>query len=261
VADHCLRSEDYVNVIVADKQPHPAYLDMMRRSSIARRASVSGSGEQRRRCRAGPVIASAGDILTTEALAASSFSASTFQSEDPLRQCGRSVSPAPDTEHPHGLSARDFDSLFTRDKPVILQLPWLPLADPQIHVPPNEPRQHHVRGYKERAISTHPELLIHNQVDRFDLAIDAIDRVPKLQGPGAHLKEWLKGQIIERSITPIPRSRQTRDPELEVASRQRVSCRMLRSLRLNSWRGSAPSRHVSCPHRFARSLSQCSSCR
>ena len=104
----------------------------------------------------------------------------------------------PDTEHPHGLSDRDFDSLFTKDKPVIFNFhgyPWL------IHKFTYRRTNHaniHVRGYKEKGnINTPLELAIRNQVDRFNLAIDVIDRVPKLQGPGAQLKEWLKGQIIE----------------------------------------------------------------
>jgi xylulose-5-phosphate/fructose-6-phosphate phosphoketolase len=104
----------------------------------------------------------------------------------------------PASEHPHGLSDRDFDSLFTTDKPVIFNFhgyPWL------IHKFTYRRTNHvniHVRGYKEKGnINTPLELLIRNQVDRFNLAIDVIDRVPKLEGPCAHLKEWLKGQIIE----------------------------------------------------------------
>ncbi|MGC1382400.1 MAG: hypothetical protein WA823_01385, partial [Candidatus Acidiferrales bacterium] len=93
---------------------------------------------------------------------------------------------------------RDFDSLFTTAKPVIFNFhgyPWL------IHKFTYRRTNHsniHVRGYKEKGnINTPLELLIRNQVDRFTLAIDVIDRVPSLQGPGAHLKEWLKDQIIE----------------------------------------------------------------
>ena len=103
-----------------------------------------------------------------------------------------------EVEHPHGLSDRDFDSLFTRDKPVIFNFhgyPWL------IHKFTYRRTNHaniHVGGYKEKGnINTPLEPAIRNQVDRFDLAIDVIDRIPKLQERGAHLKEWLKGQIIE----------------------------------------------------------------
>ena len=146
------------------------------------------------------VIASAGDILTHEALAAVAILRRELPGpEDPLRQRRRSVPPAARVrEHPHGLSDRDFDSLFTSDKPVIFNFhgyPWL------IHKFTYRRTNHaniHVRGYKEKGnINTPLELAILNQVDRFNLAIDVIDRVPQAAGHGAHLKEWLKGQIID----------------------------------------------------------------
>ena len=200
VADHCLRSQDYVNVIVADKQPHLAYLDMeaaivhcTKGIGIWDWASTDNGAEP------DVVVASAGDILTEEALAAVAILRKHFPD---LKI--RFVNVVDlyrlqlDTEHPHGLSDRDFDSLFTKDKPVIFNFhgyPWL------IHKFTYRRTNHdniHVRGYKEKGnINTPLELAILNQVDRFDLAIDVIDRVPGLQGRGAHLKEWLKGQIIE----------------------------------------------------------------
>ncbi len=200
VADHCLRSQDYVNVIVSDKQPHLVYLDMD--AAIIHCTKGIGiwdwaSNDQG----ADPdvVIASAGDVLTAEALAAVAI----LREHCPDLKI-RFVNVVdlfrlqPDTEHPHGLSDRDFDSLFTRDKPVIFNFhgyPWL------IHKFTYRRTNHaniHVRGYKEKGnINTPLELAIRNQVDRFNLAIDVIDRVPKLRGPGAHLKEWLAGQIIE----------------------------------------------------------------
>ena len=200
VADHCLRSEDYVNVIVADKQPHLVYLDMdaaiihcTKGIGIWEWASNDAGAEP------DVVVASAGDILTQEALAAVAI---LRQNLPDLKIRFVNVVDLyrlqPDTEHPHGLSDRDFDSLFTKDKPVIFNFhgyPWL------IHKFTYRRTNHaniHVRGYKEKGnINTPLELAIRNQVDRFNLAIDVIDRVPKLQGPGAHLKEWLKGQIIE----------------------------------------------------------------
>ena len=104
----------------------------------------------------------------------------------------------PDTEHPHGLSDRDFDSLFTQDKPVIFNFhgyPWL------IHKFTYRRTNHgniHVRGYKEKGnINTPLELAIRNQVDRFNLAIDVIDRVPRIRDSAAHVKDWLRNQIIE----------------------------------------------------------------
>jgi xylulose-5-phosphate/fructose-6-phosphate phosphoketolase len=200
VADHCLRSENYVNVIVSDKQPHLVYLDMdaaiihcTKGIGIWEWASNDAGVEP------DVVVASAGDVLTQEALAAVAILRQSFQD---LKIRFVNVVDLyrlqPDTEHPHGLSDRDFDSLFTKDKPVIFNFhgyPWL------IHKFTYRRTNHsniHVRGYKEKGnINTPLELAIRNQVDRFNLAIDVIDRVPKLQGAGAALKEWLKGQIIE----------------------------------------------------------------
>ena len=104
----------------------------------------------------------------------------------------------PETEHPHGLSDRDFDSLFTVDKPVIFNFHAYASL---IHKLTYRRKNHdniHVRGYKEKGnINTPLELAILNQIDRFNLAIDVIDRVPGLQASAAHIKEWLKDQIIE----------------------------------------------------------------
>ncbi len=200
VTDHCLRSEDYVNVIVADKQPHLAYLSMdeavlhcTKGIGIWEWAS-NDAGED-----PDLVLASAGDVLTAEALAATAILREHFAD---LKIRFVNVVDLyrlqPDTEHPHGLSDRDFDSLFTVDKPVIFNFhgyPWL------IHKFTYRRTNHqniHVRGYKEKGnINTPLELAIRNQVDRFTLAIDSIDRVPKLQARGAQVKEWLKAQLIE----------------------------------------------------------------
>ncbi len=200
VADHCLRSKDYVNVIVADKQSHLVFLDM----EAAMIHCTKGIGIWDWACsdegkEPDVVMASAGDILTQEALAAIAI----LREHCPDLKI-RYVNVVdlyrlqPATEHPHGLSDRDFDSLFTKSKPVIFNFhgyPWL------IHKFTYRRTNHaniHVRGYKEKGnINTPLELLIRNQVDRFNLAIDVVDRVPKLQETAAHLKEWLHGQIIE----------------------------------------------------------------
>ncbi len=200
VADHCLRSKDYVNVIVSDKQNHLNYLTMDQAITHCTKgigiwdwASTDAGAEP------DVVMACAGDVITMEALAAVAILREHFP-DLKLRFVNvvDLYKLSPDTEHAHGLSDRDFDSLFTRDKPVIFNFhgyPWL------IHKFTYRRANHHnihVRGYKERGnINTPLELAIRNQVDRFDLAIDVIDRVPRLQGPGAHVKEWLKGQIIE----------------------------------------------------------------
>jgi xylulose-5-phosphate/fructose-6-phosphate phosphoketolase len=200
VADHCLRSVDYVNVIVSDKQQHLLYLDMEEAVvHCTKGIGVWNWASNDAGCDPDVVVACAGDIPTQEALAAVAL----------LREALpdlkiRFVNVVdlyrlqPDTEHPHGLSDRDFDSLFTVDKPVIFNFhgyPWL------IHKFTYRRTNHsnmHVRGYKEKGnINTPLELAIRNQIDRFDIAIDVIDRVPRLQGQGTHLKEWLKRQIIE----------------------------------------------------------------
>jgi xylulose-5-phosphate/fructose-6-phosphate phosphoketolase len=104
----------------------------------------------------------------------------------------------PASEHPHGLSDRDFDSLFTADKPVIFNFHSYASLVHKLSYRRTNHENIHVRGYKEKGnINTPLELAIINQIDRFDLAIDVIDRVPSLRTIGAHVKEWLKDQIID----------------------------------------------------------------
>ncbi|MGD0305237.1 MAG: phosphoketolase family protein [Candidatus Acidiferrales bacterium] len=200
VADHCLRSQNYVNVIVADKQNHLVYLTMEEAVVHCTKGigiwdwASTDNGEE-----PDVVMASAGDILTQEVLAAIVILREHFPKLK-IRYVNvvdlYRLQPA--SEHPHGLSDRDFDSLFTKDKPVIFNFHGYPWLIHKFTYRRNNHNNIHVRGYKEKGnINTPLELLIRNEVDRFTLAIDVIDRVPSLQGPGAHLKEWLKGQIIE----------------------------------------------------------------
>jgi xylulose-5-phosphate/fructose-6-phosphate phosphoketolase len=200
VADHCLRSTDYINVIVADKQPHLQYLDMQE----AIRHCTKGIGiwdwASSDDCQEPDVVmACAGDIATMESLAAVAILLDKFPDlKIRFVNVVDLFKLQPDTQHPHGLSDRDFDSLFTRDKPIIFNFhayPWL------IHKLAYKRTNHanmHVRGYKEKGnINTPLELAIENQVDRFNLAIDVIDRVPRLASIGAHAKDWLRNQIID----------------------------------------------------------------
>jgi xylulose-5-phosphate/fructose-6-phosphate phosphoketolase len=197
VANHCLRSTDYVNVIVSDKQLHLQYLDMdaaiyhcARGIGIWEWASTDNGREP------DVVFVGCGDIATQEALAATRL-----LREDFPDLAIRFVNVVdlfrlePSTEHPHGLTDRDFDGLFTKDKPVIFNFhgyPWL------IHRLTYRRLNHaniHVRGYKEKGnINTPMELAICNQTDRYSLAIDAIDRVPKLMSIGAHAKARYQNQ-------------------------------------------------------------------
>jgi xylulose-5-phosphate/fructose-6-phosphate phosphoketolase len=200
VGDHCLRSVNYVNVIVADKQSHLQYLDM--KSAIDHCTKGIGIWEWASTdagVEPDVVMACAGDIPTMESLAAVAILREKFP-DLKIRFVNvvdlyRLV---PDTEHPHGLSERDFDSLFTTDKPVIFNFHAYAALIHKLTYRRTNHANIHVRGYKEKGnINTPLELAILNQVDRFNLAIDVIDRVPRLHGVGAHEKEWLKSQIIE----------------------------------------------------------------
>ena len=199
VADHCLRSENYVNVIVSDKQQHLQYLDMD--AAIAHCTKGLGiwdwaSNDQG--TEPDVVMAAAGDIPTKEALAATAMLRQDFPDlKIRFINVVNLFKLQPESEHPHGLSDRDFDSLFTTSKPIIFNFhgyPWL------IHRLAYRRKNHanlHVRGYKEKGnINTPLELAIQNQIDRFSLAMDVIDRVPSLQTAGAHAKEHYRNQQI-----------------------------------------------------------------
>jgi xylulose-5-phosphate/fructose-6-phosphate phosphoketolase len=200
VTDHCLRSVNYVNVIVADKAPHLQYLTMVEAVDHCTKGigiwefASSDNGVE-----PDVVMACAGDIPTAESLAAVAI----LRERCPELKI-RFVNVVdlfrlmPETEHPHGLSDREFDSLFTADKPVIFNFHSYASLVHKLTYRRKNHNNIHVRGYKEKGnINTPLELAIVNQVDRFDLAIDVIDRVPKLQATAAHTKEWLKSQIIE----------------------------------------------------------------
>ncbi len=200
VADHCLRSTEYVNVIVADKAEHLQYLTMQQAvDHCTKGIGIWDFASNDNGVEPDAVIACAGDIPTSEALAAVAI----------LRERCTDVKIRfvnvvdlfrlmPEHEHPHGLSEREFDSLFTTDKPVIFNFHAYAAL---IHKFTYKRKNHdnfHVRGYKEKGnINTPLELAILNQVDRFNLAIDVIDRVPKLQAAAAHTKQWLQDQIVE----------------------------------------------------------------
>jgi xylulose-5-phosphate/fructose-6-phosphate phosphoketolase len=199
VADHCLRSENYINVIVSDKQMHLQYLDMDAAiTHCTKGISIWGQASNDQGEEPDVVMACAGDIPTQEALAATALLREQFAD---LRIRFINVIDLfklqSDREHPHGLSDRDFDSLFTLDTPVIFNFhgyPWL------IHKLTYNRTNHknlHVRGYKERGnINTPMELAIENEIDRFTLAIDAIDRVPKLTTKGSHAKEKFRNMQL-----------------------------------------------------------------
>jgi xylulose-5-phosphate/fructose-6-phosphate phosphoketolase len=199
VADHCLRSQNYINVIVSDKQLHLQYLN--RDTAIEHCTKGIGiwdwaSTDQG--CEPDVVFASAGDIPTQEALAATALLREEFP-DIKIRFVNVvdlfKLQPA--TEHPHGLSDKDFDSLFTTDKPIIFNFHGYPWLIHRLAYRRTNHRNLHVRGYKEKGnINTPMELAINNETDRFSLAIDAIDRIPRLQKIGAHAKEKFRNRQI-----------------------------------------------------------------
>jgi len=226
VADHCLRSRNYVNVIVAGKQPALTYLDMdqaiahcTRGLGIWEWASNAGGGQERSdpgRHLGEPdvVLACAGDIPTLETLAAADIlrrelpdlAVRVINVVDIMRL-------QPDTEHPHGLSDHEFDAMFTTDKPVIFAYhgyPWL------IHRLTYRRTNHahmHVRGFKERGTTTTPfDMVMLNDLDRFHLVLDVIDRVGGLANRAAVLRQrMLDARLAARRYT---REHGEDDPEI-----------------------------------------------
>ena len=199
VVNHCLKSENYFNVIVCDKQMHLQYLDMpsaivhcTKGISIWNQASNDQGQEP------DVVMACAGDIPTKEALAATAMLREEFP-DLKIRFINviDLLKLQPDTEHPHGLSDRDFDSLFTADKPIIFNFHGYPWLIHRLAYRRTNHKNLHVRGYKERGnINTPMELAINNQIDRFSLAMDVIDRVSRLRSTGSHAKEKFKNKQI-----------------------------------------------------------------
>jgi xylulose-5-phosphate/fructose-6-phosphate phosphoketolase len=200
VADHCLRSRQYVNVIVAGKQPALQYLDMQ--SAVRHCTAGIGIWDWASNDEDGEpdvVVASAGDIPTLEALAAVDLLRQHFKD---LRIRFINVvdlmTLQPESEHPHGLPDKEFDSMFTVDKPIIFAFhgyPWL------VHRLTYRRTNHdnlHVRGYKEEGTTTTPfDMTVMNDMDRFHLAADVVDRVPRLQRIGAHFKQMLRDKLID----------------------------------------------------------------
>jgi xylulose-5-phosphate/fructose-6-phosphate phosphoketolase len=200
VTDHCLRSRDYVNVIVAGKQPQPQWLDM----DAAVKHCTAGIGiwgwaSNDKACEPDVVMARAGDIPTIETLAAVDY---LHQYLPDLKVRVVNVvdlmALEPETEHPHGLSNRDFDAIFTRDKPIVFAYHGYPTL---IHELTYRRTNHHnlyVRGYKEEGTTTTPfDMLVLNDLDRFHLAGDVIDRVPKLGFKAAYFKQALRDKLID----------------------------------------------------------------
>ena len=199
VADHCLRSQNYINVIVAGKQPAPSWLDI--EAAALHCARGVGIWEWASNDQGDPdvVLACAGDVPTLEILAATDL---LRQHLPDLRVRVVNVVDlmrlAPESEHPHGLSDAEFDAIFTTDRPVVFAYhgyPWL------IHRLTYRRTNHgnlHVRGYKEEGTTTTPfDMCVLNDVDRFHLVEDVIDRLPQLGSRAAYFKQAIHEKLIE----------------------------------------------------------------
>ncbi|MFP5346494.1 MAG: phosphoketolase [Actinomycetes bacterium] len=200
VTDHCLRTQQYVNVVVAGKQPAPQWLDAEQAAlHCARGAGIWDWASNDQDGEPDVVMAAAGDVPTMEALAATELLRGYFPD---LRIRFLNVVDLmrlqDDREHPHGMSNVEFDSLFTKNKPVVFAYhgyPWL------IHRLTYRRTNHdnfHVRGYKEEGTTTTPfDMCILNEIDRFNLSIDVIDRVPRLGDAAAYARQELQDRILE----------------------------------------------------------------
>jgi xylulose-5-phosphate/fructose-6-phosphate phosphoketolase len=200
VTDHCLRSRNYINVIVAGKQPEWQWLDMdaaVKHCSAGLGvwpwASNDEGGEP------DVVMACAGDVPTLETLAAVKLLRAHIP-ELKIRVVNvvDLMALQPQSEHPHGLSDHDFDVLFTRDKPIVFAYHGYPMLIHRLTYRRTNHNNLHVRGYKEEGTTTTPfDMVVLNDIDRFHLAKDVIDRVPGLASRSAHLIQFIRDTLIE----------------------------------------------------------------
>jgi xylulose-5-phosphate/fructose-6-phosphate phosphoketolase len=200
VTDHCVRSRNYVNVIVAGKQPSPVWLTM----DHAIKHCTAGLGiwewaSNDRGAEPDVVMACCGDVPTLETLAA----------VDLMNRCLPGIKVRvinvvdlmklqPPSEHPHGLSDHDFDAMFTTDKPIVFAFHGYPWLIHRLTYRRNNHKNLHVRGYKEEGTTTTPfDMCVLNDLDRFHLVMDVIDRVPRLGSRAAYAKQALHNALIE----------------------------------------------------------------
>lgn len=200
VTDHCLRSRNYVNVIVAGKQPSPQWLDMdaaikhcTAGLGIWDWASNDGGSEP------DVVMACAGDVPTMETLAAVEMLRDHFPTlKIRVINVVDLMALHPQSEHPHGLSDKDFDVLFTSDKPIIFAYHGYPSLIHKLTYRRTNHHNLHVRGFKEEGTTTTPfDMVVLNDLDRFHLAKDVIDRVPSLGPRAAHLTQIIRDRLMD----------------------------------------------------------------
>jgi len=199
VTNHCLRSRNYVNVIVAGKNMEPQWLTMeeaIRHCNLG--AGIWEFASNDYGSEPDVVMACCGDVPTLETLAAVDWLRKNIPDlKIRVVNVVDLMTLQPPSEHPHGIPDKEYDSLFTTDKPIIFDFhgyPWL------IHrlTYRRTNQQLHVRGYKEEGTTTTPfDMCVLNQIDRFHLAIDVIDRVPKLAPVSAHLRQQLRNKLMD----------------------------------------------------------------
>jgi xylulose-5-phosphate/fructose-6-phosphate phosphoketolase len=200
VTDHCLKSRHYVNVVVCGKQPAPQWLDMD--SAVRHCTAGIGIWDWASNDQGGEpdvVMACAGDVPTLETLAAVDLMRAMFP-ELKVRVINvvDLMTLQPSSEHPHGLPDRDFDSLFTVDKPVIFAFHGYPWLIHRLTYRRTNHRNLHVRGYKEEGTTTTPfDMVVRNDLDRFHLVMDVIDRLPGLGPKAAYAKQALRDKLID----------------------------------------------------------------
>jgi xylulose-5-phosphate/fructose-6-phosphate phosphoketolase len=200
VTDHCLRSRNYVNVVVAGKQPGPQWLTM----DAAIKHCTAGIGiwewaSNDQGCEPDVVMACSGDVPTLETLAAVDLLRKHVP-ELKIRVINvvDLMTLQPKTEHPHGLPDKDFDVLFTTEKPIIFAFHGYPWLIHRLTYRRTNHKNLHVRGYKEEGTTTTPfDMVVLNDLDRFHLVSDVIDRVPSLGPKAAYLKQYLRDKLIE----------------------------------------------------------------
>jgi xylulose-5-phosphate/fructose-6-phosphate phosphoketolase len=202
--DHCLETYDRINVVVAGKQPAPQWLTA-EEAEIHCAAGLgiwTWAGTDEDGAEPDVVIACAGDVPTLEALAAVDL----LQQHIPTLKI-RVVNVVdlmtlqPHEEHPHGLKDADFDAIFTTDKPVIFAYHGYPFLIHRLTYRRSNHANFHVRGYKEEGTTTTPfDMVVRNDLDRFHLAMDVIDRVPGLSGIAAHAKQAFRDKLIEHHV-------------------------------------------------------------
>jgi xylulose-5-phosphate/fructose-6-phosphate phosphoketolase len=199
VTDHCLRSRNYVNVIVAGKQPEAQWLDMD--AAIKHCAAGIGVWSWAGSERSGEpdvVMACAGDVPTLETLAAVELLRRSFPDlKIRVINVVDLMKLQPPSEHPHGLSDTDFDALFTTDKPIIFAFHGYPTLIHRLSYRRTNHKNLHVRGFKEEGTTTTPfDMVVLNDLDRFHLAGDVLDRLPQLGARAAQVRQVIREKLL-----------------------------------------------------------------